>query len=91
MDKMNNTIMRIILVQMLLAMILGFGACGCGSEETAMMPTPQAMETARAEKYEITMQGYEEAARIIMEAEMESIQKEEAAFSLAGSADPIPD
>ena len=85
---MNKLLVRIFVAQMLLVMILGFGACG--SEETAM-PTPQAMETARAEKYEITMQGYEEAARIIMEAEMESIQQEEAAFLPAGSADPIPD
>jgi len=86
---MNNIFVRIFMAQMLLVMILGFGACD--SEETVMMPTPQAMETARAEKYEITMQGYEEAARIIMEAEMESIQLEEAGFSPAGSADPIPD
>ena len=86
---MNNLLVRIFIAQMLLLRVLVFGACG--SEETVMMPTPQAMETARAEKYEITMQGYEEAARIIMEAEMESIQKEEAAFSPAESADPIPD
>lgn len=72
MDKMN-TIMQMFLAGMLLITVWVLGACS--SEDTATVPVPGKRESAKVDKRSTAMNGYEEVAQILREAEMEASQQ----------------